>query len=221
MRNRFDEQLKLLNKELTQMGALCEEVISLASEALTCGDIKLAAKVAPLDCEIDQMERNIESLCLKLLLQQQPVAKDLRMISAALKMITDMERIGDQASDIAEIITVLNGRTGDDCQYIRLMAEAAIKMVTESIDAFVKRDVNIAEIAIGHDDLVDDYFNKVKTSLIKMISERGEDGEYALDLLMIAKYFERIGDHAVNIAEWVVFSVTGIHKGEINNDLVC
>lgn len=214
MRSRFDEQLAQLNRELTQMGAMCEEVIALTAKALISGDKKLAEKVAPLDSEIDQMERTIESLCLKLLLQQQPVARDLRQISAALKMITDMERIGDQAEDIAEIISFLNGRAVADCEYIHLMAEAAIKMVTESIDAFVKKDIEIAKAAISHDDTVDNYFDKVKCSLIKMISEKPDDGEYAIDLLMIAKYFERIGDHAVNIAEWVVFSVTGNHKGE-------
>ncbi len=214
MRSRFDEQLAQLNKELIEMGALCERVISLVAQALTAGEPALAAKVAPFDSEIDRMERNIESLCLKLLLQQQPVAKDLRQISAALKMITDMERIGDQASDIADIIGFLGDRTGADCEYIRLMANATIKMVTESIDAFVKQNVTLAETAITHDNVVDDYFDKVKASLIQMIAKNPQDGEYALDLLMIAKYFERIGDHAENIAEWVVFSVTGIHKGE-------
>ena len=164
--------------------------------------------------KIDQMEREIESVCLKLLLQQQPVAKDLRVISAALKMITDMERIGDQAEDIAEIIPFLNGRTGEECHDIRLMAEATIKMVTESVDAYVKQDLEFAKSVSDYDDVVDDAFDRVKQSLIKMISENTADGEYALDLLMIAKYFERIGDHAVNIAEWVEFSVTGVHKGE-------
>ncbi len=213
MRSRFDEQLSTLNRSLIQMGALCEEGISMASKALAAGDPALAAKVLPLTAQTDEMERTIESLCLKLLLQQQPVARDLRQISAALKMITDMERIGDQAADIAEIIPFLNGRTGEECESIRLMADAAIKMVTQSIDAFVKRDTSLADAAIEHDDVVDDYFCKVKSALIGMIAEKPEDGEYALDLLMIAKYFERIGDHAVNIAEWVVFSVTGTHKG--------
>lgn len=215
MRNRFDRQLEQLNKELIEMGAMCEEAIAITVEALTTGKRELTEKVLPIDSEIDRMERNIESLCLRLLLQQQPVARDLRQISAALKMITDMERIGDQASDIAEIIGYLDGRTAEDRENISKMAEATIKMVTESVDAFVKRDISIAEAAIAHDDIVDDYFDEVKKLLIKMVAEKPEDGEYALDLLMIAKYFERIGDHAVNIAEWVVFSVTGIHKGEI------
>lgn len=214
MRNRFDEQLALLNKMLIEMGALCENVISLSAKALIDGDVELAKKVGPIDEEIDQMERDIESICLKLLLQQQPVARDLRQISAALKMITDMERIGDQADDIAEIITFLNGRTREECTDIRLMAEATIKMVTDSIDAFVKRDITIAEAVISHDDTVDSYFDRIKQSLIGMIAENSADGEYAIDLLMIAKYFERIGDHAVNIAEWVLFSITGEHKGE-------
>lgn len=158
------------------------------------------------------MEREIEGICLKLLLQQQPVAKDLRIISAALKMITDMERIGDQAEDIAEIIVFLNGRTGKECYGIRKMAESTIKMVVDSIDAYVKRDVELSHAVCAYDDIVDNDFNEIKAALIKMISENTADGEYALDILMIAKYFERIGDHAVNIAEWVEFSVTGVHK---------
>ncbi len=214
MRSRFDEQLATLNKELIEMGALCEEAIADAAKALTTADEKTAAKVEPLEAEINQKERDIESLCLKMLLQQQPVARDLRQISAALKMITDLERIGDQASDIAEIITFIDKKAGVDCEAICLMAEATIRMVTESVDAFVKRDVGIAQQAIAHDDTVDDYFLKVKRSLINMISQRPANGEHALDLLMIAKYFERIGDHAVNIAEWVIFSVTGVHKGQ-------
>ncbi len=214
MRSRFDGQLETLNNELIKMGAMCEEMISVASKALDTGDAELAATVMPVEGEIDRMERAIETLCLKLLLQQQPVAGDLRQISAALKMITDMERIGDQAEDIAEIITFLGKKTCEECEYIHFMAKAAIKMVTDSVDAFVKRDLELAQSAIDHDDVVDNYFLKVKESLIQMIAARPEDGEYALDLLMIAKYLERIGDHAVNIAEWVIFSVTGIHKGE-------
>ena len=212
-RSRFDEQLELLNRELIEMGALCEQVISMAARALMSGDTKLAAQITPLDGEIDQMERDVESRCLKLLLQQQPVAKDLRQVSAALKMVTDMERIGDQASDIAEIIGFLHGRGGEDCAFIGQMGEATIRMVSGSIDAFVRRDTKLADEVIAHDDIVDAYFLKVKTALIQYIAASPDDGEYALDLLMIAKYFERIGDHAVNIAEWVVFAVTGVHKG--------
>ena len=212
MRNRFDEQLALLNRELIEKGALCEEVIAIAAKALTTGDTALAKTVAPLDGEIDRKERTIETMCLKLLLQQQPVARDLRQISAALKMITDMERIGDQAEDISEIISFINGRTVRDCAHIGDMAAATIRMVTDSVDAFVKRDLPLANAVIAYDDVVDDLFDKVKSSLIAMLAANPQDGEYALDLLMIAKYFERIGDHAVNIAEWVVFSVTGRHK---------
>ena len=157
------------------------------------------------------MERDIETLCLKLLLRQQPVAGDLRQISAALKMITDMERIGDQAEDIAEIIAFLNGRSGAECGDIDKMAKAATKMVTNSIEAFVKRDVELAKEVIAQDDIVDDYFNRVKQDLIERISSDPSDGEFALDLLMIAKYFERIGEHATNIAQWGMFSVTGVH----------
>ena len=214
MRSRFDEQLALLNRELIEMGALCEEVISLASKALIEGDASLAAQVAPLDGEIDQKERDIESLCLKLLLQQQPVAKDLRQISAALKMITDMERIGDQAEDIAEIIRFLGGRPVEDGNRIKEMSTAVMKMVTQSVDAFVKHDIILARKVVADDDVVDDYFDQVKQRLIGRIAENPSDGEYALDLLMIAKYYERIGDHAVNLAEWVIFAVTGVHKEE-------
>lgn len=214
MRNRFDDQLSLLNKKMTQMGAECESIIAMSAKALLEGRADCARAARERGHVIDGMEREIESICLKLLLRQQPVAKDLRVISAALKMITDMERIGDQAEDIAEIISYLNGRTGEECHDIRLMAEATIKMVTDSIDAYVKGDIELASAVSVHDDIVDAAFDRVKASLIKMISEDPDNGEYALDLLMIAKYFERIGDHATNIAEWVEFSVTGIHKGE-------
>ncbi len=212
MRSRFDEQLAALSHELILMGSLCEEVIALAVTALTEGKPSLAAKVAPLDAQIDQKERDIETLCLKLLLQQQPVAGDLRQISAALKMITDMERIGDQAGDIAEIVRFLDGRGAENSELLRRMAKAVIQMVTESVDAYVKHDIMLAEKVIADDDTVDGCFDEVKTRLIQRIAERPDDGAYELDLLMIAKYFERIGDHAVNIAEWVIFSITGVHK---------
>ena len=214
MRSRFDEQLSLLNKKMIEMGAECESIIALSTKALLEGNIANANRAREQGGRIDQMEREIESICLKLLLQQQPVAKDLRVISAALKMITDMERIGDQAEDIAEIITFLDGRTGEECKDIRVMAEATIKMVTDSIDAYVNQDLNLAKSVSEHDDVVDDAFDRVKRTLIKMISDNATDGEYYVDLLMIAKYFERIGDHAVNIGECVEFSVTGVHKGE-------
>lgn len=212
MRNRFDEQLFELNRELIEMGAMCEEAIASAAKALSTGDMKLAAKVCENGSAIDQMERDIEVRCMKLLLHQQPVARDLRQISAALKMITDMERIGDQAEDIAEIVTFLNGHTMEGMELIEEMARATIEMVTASVDAFVKKDVELAEKVIAQDDVVDDYFSKVKYGIISMITENSTDGEFALDLLMIAKYFERIGDHATNIAEWVIYSVTGKHK---------
>ena len=212
MRNQFDRQLNTLNGELIQMGHMVEQAIEHAIEAMVHQDAEKARQNMEFDSEVDQQEKDIETLCMKLLMKQQPVARDLRLISAALKMITDMERIGDQASDIAEIIGFLNGRIGTDAQYICQMAVAAMRMVTESVEAYVKRDVAMAEATIQHDDVVDDLFLKVKDSLIQMISENPKDGEYALDLLMIAKYFERIGDHATNIAEWVVFSVTGVHE---------
>jgi phosphate transport system protein len=216
MRSKFDEQLALMKNELIQMGALCEEAISLAAKALTEGDKILAEKVGPLDGEIDQMERDIESLCLKLLLQQQPVARDLRQISAALKIITDMERIGDQASDIAEIILAMlsEGYVPEDVGHIREMAQETIKMVTESVDSYVQQDIERARAVIAHDDTIDRYFTQVKAVLIQKIAEAPAVGEHALDLLMIDKYLERIGDHAVNIAEWVIFSITGNKNGQ-------
>ena len=212
MRNRFDEQLLLLNKKMIEMGAMCENLIGLTSDALISGNLQNVEIVKDKGHEIDQMEREIESICLKLLLQQQPVARDLRQISAALKMITDMERIGDQAEDIAEVIPFLGGRTGVELTGFKLMADTACKMVTESIDAYVKQDLLLSRAVIEHDDIVDTCFANVKETLINMLSENKADGEYAIDLLMIAKYFERIGDHATNIAEWVEFSVTGNHK---------
>lgn len=215
MRSKFDRQLALLNTELIEMGALCEQAIAMAAKALKERDYTLAKNVLPIDSEIDQKERDIENLCLKMLLQQQPVARDLRQISAALKMITDMERIGDQASDIAEIIKFMSGSAEVAMNDISEMAKAAIKMVTESIDAYVRRDVELARDVISRDDTVDEYFIKVKKDIINLIAEKPEDGECAVDLLMVSKYFERIGDHATNIAEWVEFSVTGIHKGEV------
>ena len=212
MRNRFDEQLYELNREIIEMGAMCEEAIASAAKALTTGDLSLAHKVRTNGAAIDQMERDIEGHCMKLLLHQQPVACDLRQISASLKMLTDMERIGDQAEDIAEIIMFLKGHTMEGVETIEGMARETIKMVTESIDAFVKKDVALAEAVLAYDDVVDDYFDTMKRDIIKLIAENPGDGEFALDLLMISKYFERIGDHATNIAEWVIYSVTGVHK---------
>lgn len=214
MRSRLDGQLELLNRKLIEMGAECESIIALAAKALLDGDLTEAERAREQGPRIDSLEREIEAICLKLLLQQQPVAKDLRMISAALKMITDMERIGDQAEDIAEIIGFLGGKPSGECVGIRKMAEATIQMVTDSIDAFVRRDPALARAVCAHDDIVDRDFTEIKNALIAMIAEQSVDGEYALDLLMIAKYFERIGDHAVNIAQWVEFSMTGVHEGE-------
>lgn len=213
MRSKFDEQLKLLNTELTAMGALCENMIAMSAKALAEGSTALAGAVPELSVQIDQKERSIETMCLKLLLQQQPVAKDLRSISSALKIVTDMKRIGDQSADIAEIITMANIRAADDTQAVRGMSDAVIKMVTDSVDAFVKKDPTIAKTVIEYDDVVDGYFDEVKKMLIDRFSRPEADGEYAVDLLMIAKYFERIGDHAVNIAKWVLFSLTGKKEG--------
>lgn len=209
MRNKFDEQLDLLKTQMIQMGALCEEAIASATKALINGDIELAKKVITTDEDIDHKEKEIESICLKLLLQYQPVARDLRQISSALKMITDMERIGDQAADISEIIMLANIKAANNTSHIADMAKATIKMVTDSIDAYVQQNLKLAKAVIDYDDVVDNLFNDVKADMIRLINEDTENGEFAIDLIMISKYFERIGDHATNIAEWVVFSITG------------
>lgn len=214
MRNKFDEQLDLLKTQMIQMGALCEEAIASATKALINGDIELAKKVITTDEDIDHKEKEIESICLKLLLQYQPVARDLRQISSALKMITDMERIGDQAADISEIIMLANIKAANNTSHIADMAKATIKMVTDSIDAYVQQNLKLAKAVIDYDDVVDNLFNDVKADMIRLINEDTENGEFAIDLIIISKYFERIGDHATNIAEWVVFSITGKHVEE-------
>jgi phosphate transport system protein len=212
MRNKFEEQLNELNRLLIEMGALIEKSISVATQALIRQDAELAQQVILIEEETDAKEKDIEALCLKLLLQQQPVAKDLRLISAALKMITDMERISDQARDIAEIAVILSSTTYiKKLEHIPMMAEAAIKMVKESIDAFVKKDLDLARAVMEYDDVVDDLFDTVKFDLVELMRRDNNNSGQAVDLLMIAKYFERIGDHAVNIAEWVEFSITGRH----------
>lgn len=211
MRNRFDRQLEELHVELIEMGSMCEDVIRKTSKLLQSGDAKVAKAIRKEDSNIDEQERLVESLCLKLLLQQQPVAKDLRKVSAALKMITDMERIGDQASDIAEIIETTDFSVPANDVKLAKMAETTIAMVTESIDAYVKQDLELVREVIARDDEVDDLFLEVRQEIADDMVEAG-DPMSSLDLLMIAKYFERIGDHATNIAEWVEFSITGTHK---------
>ena len=206
MRSQFDKQLAQLHRELIEMGALCEQAIAMAAQALTESDAALAGQVSGLERDIDRKERDIENLCLRLLLHQQPVAGDLRQISA-------MERIGDQADDIAELIPHLPAALPGG-ELLRAMARETIAMVNDSVTAYVRQDVALAERVMAADDTVDDYFDRVKRSLIASIAHGGGDGEGALDILMVAKYFERIGDHATNIAEWVEFSVTGVHKEE-------
>ena len=212
MRSQFDRQLENLHVELIKMGGLCEEAISLAAKMLVDLEPALVDQILAADSEIDREERQIEDICMRLLLRQQPVARDLRTISAALKMISDMERIGDQAADIAEIIPFFLSHNTFDCTLVCRMAQQASSMVTQSVDAFVRRDVDLARSIAKQDDLVDEDFSNVKQALISAIAREPGQGEVALDLLMIAKYFERIGDHAVNLSEWVEFSVTGVHK---------
>ena len=215
MRNKFDEQLHLLDEQLTQMGELCETAIAKTTKALESSDRDQARVIITEDEEIDQLEKDIERLCLKLLLQQQPVAKDLRRISAALKMITDMERIGDQTSDIAEIIlSSKDWATADsDIHVIGKMASEVSKMVRNSVIAYVKKDLELARDVMRADDAIDEYFEEVRDEMIAFIKEeKGENGKKIFDLIMVTKYLERIGDHATNIAEWVEFSITGVHK---------
>lgn len=212
MRNLYQEQLHNLNQELIQMGAACEEIIDFAAKALTGYSPELEEKTNQVGAVIDESERTIENICLKLLLRQQPVASDLRQISAAMKMITDMERIGDQAEDIVDLIPKMSRSAGGNDSLLQKMAKAAQTMVTEAVDAYVRQDLSLAKKVMGDDDIVDNYFNEVKNAIIGIIAANPNEGEYALDLLMIAKYFERIGDHCTNIAEWVEFSVTGVHK---------
>lgn len=219
MRIRFDEQLTQMKNELSGMGALCEQAIDLAAKALLERDGTLAEEAIQVDREIDQAERDIETLCLKLLLRQQPVARDLRQISAALKMITDMERIGDQASDIAEITIHLDKAHAAMPGHVSDMAAAAIRMVNDSVDAYVRQDLALARAVIDYDDVVDNLFVQIREELIARIAAFPACGDKALDLLMIAKYLERIGDHATNIAEWVEFSILGHHPQDQFADL--
>ena len=213
MRSRFNEQLSLLNNCLIEMGALIEHAIARATKALVSQDADAAKSIIDGDAVIDEKEKEIESLCLKLILNQQPVARDLRQISTALKMITDMERIGDQAADISELCIYLAAQEYiKKLDHITQMAEATVKMVTDSIDAFVKKDLDLAQAVIDYDDVVDELYVSVKKDLIELVHADVNNGEQAFDLLQIAKYYERIGDHAVNIAEWVIFSITGKHK---------
>ena len=212
MRNKFDSQLEKLNLELITMGALCEDAISASVKGFLDDDDALCRKAVESEDEINRKERDIESICMKLLLEQQPVARDLRVISSALKMISDMERIGDQAYDIAEIAKFIKNSNVKSKIHIKDMAAAATKMVTDSVESFVKKDVELARAVMAYDDKVDNLFDCVKDELVQLITEDKANGEFCIDLLMIAKYLERIGDHAVNVAEWVEYSITGTHR---------
>ena len=223
MRDQYNEQLKDLDGRLSQMGSLCEECISRVALALAGQEQgsapeeteKLLRRVYQSDAAIDRMEREIEALCYKLLLKQQPVASDLRFVSAALKMISDMERIGDQCADIADITRFLTDEKAfslESSVHIRDMATGTMHMVTRAVDSFVRRDLSQAREVIASDDDVDGLFDEVRTEIAGLIARYPERGMVLLDLLMIAKYFERLGDHATNVAEWVEFAVTGEHS---------
>lgn len=214
MREYYDEQLTKLHKQMMAMGGMCEKAISEATRALAEGNIELAREVMEGDARINQQEREIEGMCMKLLLHQQPVAGDLRRISAALKMVTDMERIGDQAADIAENVMQMNEKLPEKFLHICKMAAAAMKMVTESVNAYVDRDLELARRVIKSDDKVDELFLKVRGEILEAIRQDKNSGEEILDLFMIIKYYERIGDHATNIAEWVEYSITGVRSEE-------
>ena len=202
MRSKFDEQLDRLNKEMMKMGSAIEDSIRKAVDALVKQDAELAKKVMIQDEEIDREQKTIESICFNLLIQQQPVAKDLRTITAALKMVTDMERIGDQIT-----IKLANQPYIKKLEHINQMASETMLMLIRSIEAYVEKDMDKARKVIAYDDVVDDLFEKVRDDLIAMIQADSANGEQAADLLMVAKYFERIGDHATNIAEWVIFAL--------------
>ena len=220
MRNRFDSELQLLEEMLTHMGELCEVAITNATNAIKDGNAQMARSVIEADEEIDQMEKDIERLCLKLLLQQQPVAKDLRRISAALKMITDMERIGDQTSDIAEIVISSDSNTPAYSDEIVAMAAEVSRMVVDSVTAYVNKDLGLAQEVLEANNVVDNYFDEVRDKLIDYIrQEKGEHGRHIFDLIMVTKYLERIGDHATNISEWVEFSITGVHRKAPDSEL--
>ncbi|MCL2815147.1 MAG: phosphate signaling complex protein PhoU [Oscillospiraceae bacterium] len=213
MRNKFDEQLIQLNNSLIEMCETVKQAIADANKALIGQDTELAQKIIASDDDIDNKEKEIESVCLKLILQQQPVARDLRYVSAVLKIITDLERIGDHATDISELTLLLAGNPYiKKLEHIPKMAEVTMRMLTESIEAFVKKDLQLAEKVIADDDEVDNLFEAVKNDLIGLIKKNSANGDQAIDLVMVAKYFERIADHATNVAEWVVFSLTGTHK---------
>ena len=209
MRSMFDQQLKTLNEEMLYMGGLCEDTIQQTIEALMSGDVKKAHALNNMMSQLTQQERSIENICLKLLMQQQPVARDLRTISSSLKMVTDMERIGIQACVIAEVIaagTVV--RATDKVDFQELSNEVS-HMVQMAMMAYDKKDMNLADEVIKYDDVVDKLFCDIRGDLIKQLKDDTNDAECFIDMLMIDKYFERIGDHAVNIASWVKFSITG------------
>lgn len=212
MRTYFERELEELHTDLIKMGGMVEQAITRSIEALNPGQRKLAQQVAQGDKIIDEMEQNIESRCLRLMLRQQPVARDLRAISTAIKMVTDMERIGDQAADIADIVLRYDGEITDISDHIPTMAAETVGMVSDSISSFVKNDLELARATIDRDDKVDALFCRVKEELIHCLRTESCDADRALDAMMIAKYLERIGDHAVNICEWVEFSDTGVHK---------
>lgn len=210
MATRFERQLEELHVQIITMGSLCEKAIAFSAKAIQ--GVDCSKEVFDTDKEIDAKEREIENICMRLLLHQQPVARDLREISAALKMISDMERIGDQAADIADLSRFIDRNSVEIPKEIERMADQTVHMVTESIDSFVKADLDLCRKVIDDDDIVDAGFEQVKTELADMICQKTIDAKAALDLLMTAKYIERIGDHAVNIAEWVEYSITGIHR---------
>ena len=212
MRDNFNHQLEVLNEKLTNMGDLCENAIAAASDCLINSDLTLIEKVHATEQEIDHSEKEIEALCMRIILQQQPIASDLRTVSSALKMISDMERIGDQAADIADILEFIADSEVIGKVHIAEMAKATIGMVNDSVDSFVRKDMKLVQSVIKSDDTVDELFGRIKDELTAAICKNPDSAGVCLDILMIAKYLERIGDHAVNIAEWVEFSITGEHK---------
>lgn len=212
MRDVYTAKLSRLSDEVLEMGNLCGQAIMKTCQLLASVEVREAAtkEIGRIEKEIDDKEHNIEALCMQLLLKQQPVGTDLRKISAALKMVTDMERIGDHATDISELAIVLSEKTYvKKLDHIEKMARETMVMLIQSLEAYVEKDLDKAQKVIAHDDVIDDLFEEVKQELIELIRNHADEGEQAVDLLMVTKYFERIGDHATNIAEWVIFSITG------------
>lgn len=213
IRKIFEEELAELKTQLVEMCRLTEQMISDAITALVNKDRELGKSIGVMDKRVDEYEMAIEKKCMRILLKQQPVAKDFREVSTALKMITDIERFGDQAADIGELVYSMPGEKYiKELTHTKAMGNLAIKMVRESVNSFINNDAKLADEVIALDDKMDELFDTVKTELIELIEKDGNNGDQGIELMMVAKYLERIGDHAVNVAEWTKYNETGVHQ---------